>query len=61
MNLPRFRIPRPDVDARDVHIYGGLALAALGGWQLSAPVTCVALGCVLLVLGVFGPRLGRRV
>ena len=52
------QIPRPDVNTRDLHIYGGLALAALGGWQFSPPATAIVLGLVLAVLGVFAPRKG---
>jgi len=52
------RIPRPDVDLRDAHIYGGLAVATAGGWQLSPPVTAIALGLVLAALGVFARRKG---
>ena len=51
--LPRIRIP---IDVRDAHVYGGLALAAIGGWQLSASWTCVAVGLALTLFGVFAPR-----
>lgn len=64
MNWPgwlRFpRIPRPDVDLRDVHVYGGLALAAWGGWQLSPAWTAVAIGAALMLFGVFVPRKPRK-
>jgi hypothetical protein len=43
-------------DLRDGHVYGGLALATIGGLQLSIPWTCVLLGLVLAALGVFAPR-----
>jgi hypothetical protein len=56
MRLPR--IPRPDIDLQDVHIYGGLVIAAVGGWQLSPAWTMVAAGLALLALGV-GPHRGK--
>lgn len=43
-------------DVVDGHIYGGLGLAAVGGWQLSPPWTLVAIGAALVLLGVFGSR-----
>lgn len=49
-------IKRPDISLRDLHIYGGLALAAVGGWQLSPAVTAVALGIIVAALGIFAPR-----
>jgi len=45
------RIPRPEISFRDLHAYGGLALAAYGGWQLSPAWTCVAVGAVLWGMG----------
>lgn len=50
------RIPRPDIDAHDLHAYGGLALAAVGGWQLSPAWTLVAIGVVLFAMGLFLQR-----
>ena len=47
---------RPDVTLRDVHAYGGLAIAGFGGWQLSPAWTCVVVGGVLLVMGLFLQR-----
>lgn len=52
----RDRIPRPDVSLRDLHAYGGLGIAALGGWQLSPAWTCIAIGTVLLAMGLFLQR-----
>lgn len=43
------------VDLRDLHVYGGLALGTWGGWQVSPPWTAVAVGSVLLGLGLFLP------
>jgi hypothetical protein len=40
------------LDLRDWHVYGGFALAAVGGMFLSAPWTCVALGLALAGLGL---------
>ena len=31
------KIPWPDLDTRDGHIYGGLLIAAVGGWHVSWP------------------------
>ena len=50
---------KPDVDARDGHIYGGLIVATVGGWHLSWPWTCIILGVVVMVLGIFAPRMAR--
>jgi hypothetical protein len=46
--------PRPHL--RDAHVYGGLALAAAGGWELSPPWTKLGVGVVLMLFGVFVPR-----
>jgi hypothetical protein len=42
-------LTRPDILV-DLHIYGGLAFAAWGGWQLSQPWTAIALGLTLAAL-----------
>jgi uncharacterized membrane protein len=47
-------LTRPDVLV-DLHIYGGLAVAGWGGWQLSPPWTAVALGLLLVALALW-PR-----
>lgn len=52
------RFPRPDLDLRDLHVYGGLTLAALGGWQISPTATCILIGVVLTAIGIFVPRKG---
>jgi len=49
-------IPLPEIDMRDIHAYGGLALAAWGGWQLSPAWTCVVVGLILLGMGLFLQR-----
>lgn len=54
------RIPRPDLNLRDAHVYGGLALAAWGGWQLSPSWTAVVIGAALMLFGVFVPRQPRK-
>jgi hypothetical protein len=46
--------PRPHL--RDAHVYGGLALAAAGGWELSPAWTKLGVGLVLVLFGVFVPR-----
>lgn len=46
----------PDISLRDLHIYGGLALGAWSGAQLSVPWTGVVIAMVLVVCGVFAPR-----
>lgn len=51
------RIPRPDIDLRDMHVYGGLALAAWGGWHLSPAWTAIAIGTVITLMGVFAARI----
>ena len=59
---PKFTWPNvkwPDIDLRDAHIYGGLLIAAVGGWQLSWPWTCIILGVLVTVLGIFAPRMAR--
>lgn len=40
------------VDLRDLHFYGGLALAMIGGWQLSSAGTMIAAGVVLMAIGL---------
>ena len=45
-----------DVSLRDAHVYGGLTLAGIGGVAVSWPWTCVVIGSVVTVLGVFAPR-----
>jgi hypothetical protein len=47
------------LDNRDVHVYGGLTLAAFGGWLVSPAWTCVAVGGVLVLFGLFGALLDR--
>lgn len=61
MRLPRWfpTLEKPGIDLRDCHIYGGLAIAAAGGWQLSPAWTSVALGLALAVMGIFAPRRAR--
>lgn len=57
--MKKFRFPtihRPDISARDAHAYGGIMVAALGGWQISVPWTCVGVGLVLLGMGLFLAR-----
>ena len=51
---------KPDIDGRDTHIYGGLIVGAVGGWQISWPWTCIVLGVVVMVLGIFAPRMAQR-
>jgi hypothetical protein len=53
-------ITRPDITLRDVHIYGGLVVAGIGGWQLSPAWTGVVLGVALTGMGVFARRLGGK-
>lgn len=43
-------------DVRDVHVYGGLLLAAVGGWHFSPGATLLGVGVVLTALGIFVPR-----
>jgi len=64
MTRPRWlrwpRIPRPDIDVRDVHVYVGLGLATWGGWQLAPAWALIGLGLALAFLGVFLPRILPR-
>lgn len=50
---------RPDV-LRDLHVYGGLVLAAVGGWHLSPPITSITVGLTLAAMGLFAGRSLRR-
>lgn len=43
---------RHAIGVRELHVYGGLLIAIIGGWLLSPAITLVAAGVVLLVLGV---------
>lgn len=43
-------------DARDLHFYGGLALAFAGGLQLHPGWTMIATGAVLVAVGLFVGR-----
>jgi hypothetical protein len=40
---------RGDVLA-DAHIYGGLLVASVGGWQIDPRWTLIALGCALMAI-----------
>lgn len=52
------KIPRLDLDARDLHFYAGILLGACGGWQLDGAWTLVTVGSVLTIYAVFAPKLG---
>jgi len=54
MKMPKLK--RPDIDIQDVHIYGGLLLGGVGGWQVSPAWTLIAIAVVLVLMGVFAPR-----
>jgi len=54
--LKRIATIARDFDLQDGHIYGGILLAAVGGWHLSPAWTCIMVGLVLVALGVFAPR-----
>lgn len=47
------------LDNRDIHVYGGLVLAGFGGCVLSPAWTCIVIGGVLVMFGLFGPYLDR--
>lgn len=49
------------LDNRDIHVYGGLGIAAVGGCMLSTPWTCIAVGSVLIAFGLFGALLDAMV
>ncbi len=46
-------------DSRDWHVYGGLAIAGVGGWLLSPAWTFIAIGGALVLFGLFGGLLDR--
>lgn len=50
------RATDPRRHIRDLHVYGGLLLAAAGGWQLSHAVTLLGVGVILMLFGVVVPR-----
>jgi len=41
------------IDARDIHIYGGIALIGWGLWQVDQRLSLTVMGLILLYLGVF--------
>ena len=43
-------------DAVDLHVYGGLLLAAVGGFLISVAWTLVGVGCVLALIGYRASR-----
>lgn len=45
-----------NLDARDAHFYGGLAIAFAGAARLSTSWALVALGVVLALVGLRGSR-----
>lgn len=45
---------------RDLHVYGGLGLAAWGLWMWWDPAGYIAGGAVLLAIGLFGLPSWRR-
>lgn len=49
------------LDNRDIHVYGGLAIVGVGGWFVSPAWTCIAVGGVLVVFGLFGGLLDRLI
>lgn len=40
-------------DLRDLHFYGGLALAMIGGWRLSPAWTLITAGITLALVGLW--------
>lgn len=46
---------RPDV-LLDLHLYGGLLVAAVGGWHIHRAWTGVSLGLALVAIGFWGSR-----
>ena len=57
MKLPKLKLPKlPDFDVRDAHIYGGLLLGGVGGWQISQGWTLIAVAVVLVLMGIFAPN-----
>ena len=56
--VPLWRALRA-MDNRDWHVYGGLALAGVGGWSLTPAWTCITIGGALVLFGLFGDLLDR--
>jgi hypothetical protein len=48
-------LARPDV-LLDLHVYGGLLVAAWGGWHIHWQWACVSLGLALVALGLWGAQ-----
>lgn len=40
-------------DLRDMHFYGGLAVAMIGGWRLSPAWTLITAGITLALVGLW--------
>jgi hypothetical protein len=47
---------RAAIDIRDVHIYGGLAIASAGGWMLHRALTLIGVGLALTLMGLLAGR-----
>lgn len=50
-------LPLPD--AMDIHVYGGIALIAVGCWLAYRPAGLIAPGLAILWLGLGAPGIGR--
>jgi len=46
-------------DARDLHVYGGGLLVALGAWMTYPPAAPAVFGALLLYLGLRSPRVRK--
>lgn len=51
----RDRLGQADI-LLDLHIYGGLLVAAAGGWHIHRAWTGVSLGLALMLIGFLGSR-----
>jgi len=45
---------------RDLHVYGGLALAGVAGWMAFRWLALIVVGLVVAALGIFVPAAGGR-
>lgn len=59
--LPRIAefFGRPSI-LQDLHVYGGLAVAGVGGWMLSPAWTLIAIGLALIGIALLLPLFGRK-
>lgn len=52
--MKQLRELRGKVEGRDVFVFGGILLTAVGAGMIYVPAALICAGIVLLLLGVFG-------